>query len=332
MIDNIKAYRDHPNLNYSLLKSVIENTNYNFKPSLAMTLGSCLDCLLTCPEDFDKMFIVKDIKRPTSDLVKYIEKRFETHQDFNVDEILTLAKLGGFGGKTYTDSKIISLIQDLEYWYEILEQKKTLEFVTEKEKKNAEYWVHRLRTQAPTKNILNKDLKYQTPLFTTLKFPFEGGELEADVKCLPDFLYEGKEEILLYDLKRTTYSLNNWNKSAIENKYYLQMALYHDIVAQIYNKPVTCYWVIVSSASNKVAVKEVHDFDLKLGRDGGEINKGFLTIGKGQQAETLMRNTYINGYRDAIVKLVQAQQLGLYDYDIEYFRFNGFYAAKSIFV
>ena len=135
-----------------------------------MLLGSALDCLLTCEDEFFDVYEVKDFERPTSKLISIIEDNVHLDSiESNMDYFVSEARKIGFGGKSYTDEIIKVKLKELEWYFELMSNKGDKAFITTNEYNEAVEVIKKLKNENPCKNIFNQDVIYQKPLFGEIR-------------------------------------------------------------------------------------------------------------------------------------------------------------------
>jgi hypothetical protein len=327
-IQEIADYRANPALNYSLLKKVLANDTKEFKGSLAATLGSLLDCMITMGEEFDKLYHVEDFERVENLLTESIEYVYEQKKEWDLEYIYNVAKKKGYGGRTYTEERIKEKIEELKWHYDLLVLKETKEIISVAEYNQACYEYKLLTENSPFKEILKNGI-FQLPLY---------GELEVDsemvpVKSLPDIVEIqdmgslGKK-IIYTDLKRTAFGLSNWPRAVREKGYLLQASLTQHLLAQTYNVPidnVSCQWLVVSN--NKAAIISISPEDLLIGMEGAKKIKS-VTYCEGVE---IVETEVIYGIKDAVKIFLQSIHLKLSDWDIKSYVYQGIYPKRSVY-
>lgn len=330
-LEAIQNYRSNDSFNFSFLKDVLENNLKPFEGSLASIYGSAIDCLLFFPEGFDKLFYVENVKRPNGILVDIVEDLQKQYQ-WDIDYLISEARRLNFGNGKNSDDVLRKKFEDLKYWYDVLEERKDRNFLTEQEYKNSLYWVNRLKKEDLSKSIIENSF-FQVPHFTELSFEDNKIRYTVKAKCLPDIISfkmkNGKlDHIIITDLKCTTYGYKHWmNKVVKDNYYYMQQSFYVDIIKSIYKVPVKAQWLVVSYSSNKISVIKTDERDLEFGRAGAKS----IVAHTYNENHEIRKEVYIAGYQDAILKYLQASKLNLKDYDIEYALCGGIFEEKSIF-
>lgn len=329
-LEAIQNYREDDSFNFSFLKDVLENNLKPFKGSLASIYGSAIDCLLFFPEGFNDLFYVENVKRPNGILVDIIEEIKDSEWD--LEYLIDKARKVNYGNGKNSDEVLRKKFEDLKYWYDVLEEQKDRNFLTEQEYRNSLYWVKRLKEEEPSKSILSNSF-FQVPHFTDLTFEDNGIRYTVKAKCLPDIItpkyIKGKlDHIVVTDLKCTTYNYRHWvSKVAKDNYYYMQQSFYVNILKNIYKVPIKAQWLVVSYSSNKISIIKTDERDIEFGRIGANS----IVAHTYNDNHEIRKEIYIPGYQDAILKYLQASKLKLKDYDIEYALCGGIFQEKSIF-
>lgn len=327
-LDEIRYYRNDPSLNYSTLKQVLENKKKVFKGSLAATMGNAVDCLLTMPQHFSDLFIVRDIKRPTEKLCLIVDAYFEDLQTENVndmsvylDGLIERCREEGYGGSTYKDETIKNNLLKLEYWWEVLREQTKKEIITQKEYNYAKKLVNILKTQNPGLSILQQNVQYQVPLFGTMKVRNQ----DVPLKSLPDIIYEHDDKMYYIDLKTTMYS--SWAEAVRKQHLMLQMCITTHLLKQIYQKEVVSAWLVCQGY--KVKLIPCSPIAIEYGLESSRTVKDF-TYCPTQEGNSI-REIYNPSVSDLIARWQDCTNLGLDDWDLEHAQNGGFYDYLNIY-
>lgn len=332
-LEEIKAYREHKGLNYSLLKNVIENNTKPFKGNIHSDMGSALDARITLSlEEFDELYVVYDEDRYTGKLSEIMLKTFQKYSYYNpitkdfhyyLDKLVLAAQEAEYGGKNKKPEKIIEDLEKIKDYWNLLILKQTREIISKSELEYIDKVVYKLKNELPGKIIFENNPQYQVPIYGQVKVR---GEM-VDVKGLIDILLISDEGITLIDLKRTSYNLDNFLDVVYKSKYFIQMSLYKDILQQYYpDKKITCFWLAVNAYD--IRVFETHESDLRFGRSGCKKLGGMVYD---HTDEKIIKEETILGYEDAIAIFLDSKALGLSDYNVEKYYNKGVYPPKSIF-
>lgn len=253
--------------------------------SRALLIGSLVDCLLTSPEDFDKLYYMSNSKRPYGKLGKFIEKLAELGEitEESLSEAYTEA---GYQISPKAVNKIFYSSPDNLDYYAALRNSEGKTVITEDEYKIAFKCIDSIRRSEWSKiyfekplEIEGKELLHQIPIY------FRYGD--RDCKSLLDgiLIDHDKRTIQPFDLKTTGSDVYEFEKSMLTFGYYRQAAFYR--LALLYNaiqnenylaklmkqryKLLPFRFVVVQTTPNVDApsvVYEVSERDLECGLKG----------------------------------------------------------------
>ncbi len=306
-INLLKEYKENKGFSYSSLSNLaLSPSFYLFRKEKqaegdALTLGSCIDTLLTSPDDFDNNFIINKYPKPSAQAGEFCDAILSINPGLTEEEIYTLAydKL-----KEAKEKSGVSLKNKIEKFIENHNTKggkEYIQFVIEsstsnksviglEEYKQAEKICNILKTNDYTsKYFVNDDenisILYQYPIYFTL----EGIEF----KTLPDIVYVDHYDktIRILDLKTTSKSIYKFIDSFFLYKYYLQYTMFYDAAEELKNSlDLKKYKVLdplyIVQETEMYASPFMYNMSsyLKLGRIGAyykdEYKKGYLTLGK----------------------------------------------------
>ncbi len=332
-VEEIKQYRTNPALNYSLLKDVLSNNTKPFKGNKHSEWGSQLDDRLSLSDsDFWDLYVLGEEEKETGKLAEIVNKFFERYSYYQpidkplthyLDKLIQSAIDAKYGGKTKKLDTLTNELLTLSNHWEMLIIKQTKSYISPSELTYIDKVVHMIKTTAPGKFIMELNPEFQKVLLGTVEVDGK----QVAVKGLADMIVELPDKILLVDLKKTSFNLDSWHENCYKSRYFMQMALYHDILAQMYpNKLIECMWLCVNAYD--VRIYPTHEADLRFGRTG---NKVVYSSCYDHTDEVLTKEVTNLGYIDAIKIYLQSKELGLEDYNIEKFQNNGVYPKKSVF-
>ena len=290
----IEEYFNSSKISQSFLKNVLSNEK-NKTTSQSMRKGSLLDTLTSCPEQFDKNYIIFDI----SELSKNIKTIFDEMslrdiQFSDKEAILEIAKQFSFYNGE--NRAYIELLKH-EASYDIILKNKGKEIIS-----NKDYNENKLLAKKLNEWVYFDPEYSQLPVYESLN-----GFITKDIECkgLLDNLSLDKNTIT--DLKRTDVPLRDFHFVAKKFGYAFQGAFYTDLVNKIYNINADYQWLVYSSYDNKIAIFKSSPSDLNVGRYG---------------------NSYIKGYLEALDIYSYCIENKLPDWDKEYFQNGGIYSLR----
>ena len=256
-----RTYRKDGRDSFSSLKLFLEDRNKYYRKNVlgqnvieedentneALRIGSLVDCLLFTPEVLDDKFVTTSSvipKKQMMDFVQNLYKRTLLNTDSSGTVTRGLAELiedayddtkydknreiVSFRAKTVEKLKEDFVVKKIGYDYYLdLRNRGSKIVVTEQELQNSQKLVDILRNHRYTKNILGR--KGISQMILT-------GEYEGlDVKCMIDrvIVDEERKEVRAYDLK-TTWNVDGFDYNYLKYKYYLQCALYTEMLRLAY--------------------------------------------------------------------------------------------------
>ena len=234
------TYRDDNSLSYSKLsqffkngaKALISNEKIN-TPSLRA--GSLVDCLLTCPEEFDDRFYVADIDRFSDSIRKMTEDLFnpEIEELALIDDATILMILDTYQYQTNWKSqtridKIIDLGSD---YYTVLKYSTGKIVISPQQFSEASQCVQTLKTHPFTYQIFecneDEEIFYQLKFKTTIE-DCDNSEVRIMTDCIK--VNHKEKWIQIYDLKTTGKDEEKFEESFDAWNYWIQAGLYEDVV------------------------------------------------------------------------------------------------------
>jgi exodeoxyribonuclease VIII len=257
-----KDYHNHPALGASNLITLLKNAKkfrlmkdgeYELK-SKNLTFGSALHKYVLEPEDFDKEFVVTDIKIPEK-----IKEIVENNLEYQIypEEVLTTS------GKLSTSKKAKEIIENLEGLYITPAEKELVDFykdIIENEKEI-------ISTEDFEKIKVLKEKLYQLEGFEAyikagIKEATFFGEIDGvEVKCRPDLLVKTKSGWIVIDLKTICDEATPqaFEKATGNYLYFLQEALYRKVLEQNDIKIDKFLFAVVSKLDHSGAEYYEHD-------------------------------------------------------------------------
>lgn len=261
-----KEYRSDEALNFTAIKDFDEQGPFEFykryvakeklpkKESDAMDLGSLIDCLLTTPETFDdRFFIISADNSVTGQSKELVEEMFrlaklnyseETDEvTISFEELFRTAfetiQIDKFTGehvkfKNKSWEKVLETFTDgpMEGYYDSLLQNISKKGVTFSNVEMAKAVVTHLKSVPAINEILNPS---NSDIEVHMQFPVYFKYKNFAMKGLLDIVHinYATKTIHEFDLK-TSWSVMDFASNRIRNKYYLQEAVYHEGLTQLF--------------------------------------------------------------------------------------------------
>ncbi len=244
-VKDVKEYRKIPRLSQSDLKLYVENRKKFYKKVIlkelvdndesdAINIGNLVDVMLTDDDNFEHYFYISSSPKPTGQMYIFVknlesitkgslEEDGECTTSFKERSLEAYEQLKeGNGGKlrdTY-DKFITNFQAQWQGYYKELLECTNKQVVTPEEVELSGRIVEALRTAPNTRDIVNNPRLYKK---VPILFEYMGREFKSELD-----LFEIDDEnkfIQPYDYKTTAF-VEWWITKYLENKYYLQGALY----------------------------------------------------------------------------------------------------------
>ena len=229
-------YRSDPALSYSILSSFFKNgpkslINKERVDTPALRMGSCVDTILTAPEEFDDRFYVADIDRFSDTIRKIVERIYLEHTDFTdqiceIQEDLLINILNeenyqsNWKDRTRID-KIIDLGQD---YYTVLKYSTGKIVISPQEFSEAQSCVMTLKTHPFSYQIF--ECNEDEEIFYQLKFKTKIDDIPFRFMMDVCKVNHKKRTILPIDLKTSGKSSELFEKSFLDWAYWIQGGSY----------------------------------------------------------------------------------------------------------
>lgn len=235
-----EEYRSDPALSYSKLSSffrqgpraLISNEKID---TPALRSGSLVDCLLTCPEEFDDRFYVADIDRFSDTIRKVVESLDYNEEEFLgeiSDEVLLLAlDEESYQTNWKPEARIKKLIELGSDYYTVLKYSTGKIVISLQEFQEAQQCVQTLRTHPWTYQIFecneDEEMFYQLK-FKTIIEDCDNSEVRIMTDCIK--INHKEKWIQVYDLKTTGKDEEKFEESFDSWNYWIQAGLYQDVI------------------------------------------------------------------------------------------------------
>jgi hypothetical protein len=340
-IEDLEQYRSSDYLSQSFLKMVLaNNVKKNFKESIAMILGSYVDCLLTSPDLADKLFMQDLTKRPSDTirgfLVDTLSVLCEIDSIDNVKELETYrdvlvytARQANYQNNWGDDAIWKSILKDGEEYWKFLIESKGRTIITSEEMRLSKTIASLAMSHPLTGKYFidqpNVDKYYQLPLYWMYE--------DLPCKGLVDILIVEHETKTIYltDIKSTgVYNIDEWIRVCRTKNYPMQMSWYklgvernfQDLIEQGYK--IECRWIIIpmNEFSFKPWVIPCTQTLLNIGMYG--YSKQVVSeIPINDEYKKIKKVKYYGGISDALTHYKLAKLNELVDYDIPYMTSGG---------
>lgn len=294
--------------------------------------GSLIDSLCTSPELVSELYYVGNETKPSDTVQKIIKNVFNrTDNSFRAefesyrDEIIEECKFQEYQSNYKEETLWNTLLKSKYYWDDLTNSEGKI-VVSQQEMREAEY-VKKILIEHPLTSAYFKsdfviEIKYQTPVYAEI----EG----LSCKGLPDILIfnHSLRTLKEVDLKTTGVSRQEFPKIARRFRYDFQKAFYKQLLIKKYPdwQVIRGEWLVVPKNINKPFILPVSEEDYYIGEYGATRKKNIVVAG----GDYIEEGDYIMGWRDAIEKVKQCKELGVEDYDLEYYQSGGLLPAKSI--
>lgn len=332
--EEIDQYRQDDGINQSQLKLVVIN-DVKSKPesdTIATYKGSLTDTLCLVPELFDEFYHLTTIdKAPPPQIQQTLEKTYQLQVDADLtpewDDFTLLQVFREVSNVKTKDNKVLeNLSQHYDYWEELVKStgKKviTMDYYNICNQAKFTLLTHPI-TAEYFNNTLFADIQYQVPLYCN--FEVEG--VSVRLKGLLDMLVidDHNKTVQIRDLKTTNVLPSEFKGIARKFNYAWQMSFYYHLVSILYPsyKQLPPELIIYSfAAPTKPFIKVLSKDDLFAGRNGFERLVATNIYERVEESAT-HDTVFHHGWETALQRYVQAKQLGLPDYDIEYYATQG---------
>lgn len=253
-LEGVDKYRNHPNKSQSDLKAFMDGKTYSGKPSLAIELGSYIDCLLTLePGVAKKVYWPTECERPNDTIMNilYKLKQFvpENKPLREYGELLENFMLStDYYANRSPTQRAENLIKHGEDWWQEYIDHPTAVMISKSDADKMEQQYLRIINSALWKKLPELgDIYFQKDFYWERSVKKEDSIMQVDLKGLADFIVVTDKEILEFDLKFTECStIEMWLWVAKEKNYPFQKAFYKEGLERNFNLPVKSYWLVIS--------------------------------------------------------------------------------------
>lgn len=242
-----ESYVKKEAVNYSLLSSLekhpLEAKNYldgvkqDF--SKGRKEGDILDLKIFSPDEFNKQYVVTDIKTPENKLLLIVNDLLETQDveefsEITEKDLINTAAVYNYNSKWLEETMVKNLTRDLKDYFDFKKQYIDKKIITTEEHLFYSNAVDVLKTHPFTSKYFEEgqhdgyEVQFQSPIYWTEELPFEGKNIPVKFKGLRDivFIDHVNKTIRPLDLKKDSmgksakYTFSVWN-------YLLQAAMYY---------------------------------------------------------------------------------------------------------
>lgn len=325
--EELNIYKEDDGINQSFLKNVLINNPVDKGESdtIATYKGSLTDTLTLVPELFDEFYHLTELeKAPTPLIKKTLDAVYEQIGEWdNLAFIETYRQFSDAKTPTKEETILKGVEGAVNYWDELMKSSGK-KVITQDYYRICNTASMTLKSHPNVKhcfeNTIFSDIQYQIPLYCD--FEIEG--IKVRLKGLLDMLEFNYHEktVRIRDLKTSSVSPEEWKFIARRFRYDFQMAFYYYLVNILYPefKQLMPELVIYSfAAPSKPFIKVFTEDDLFGGRYGFERLTATNIYERVEESAT-HDSIFYHGWETAMQRYIQAKQLGLSDYDIDYFR------------
>lgn len=327
-----QIYRRSDRINQSLIKDVIKNVSRreDDSPTEEMNDGTVVDCLITTPHLFDDKYVVEDLAFPEPQIKKVIDMVFEKaifdNLDFNREEIISCFRQ--VSNQKWKEDTVVKNVKEAgeAYWDALWNHRGKIILSNEQHNKYQSV-VHSFKNKKLSHYFiadgLVEEIKYQLPIY----FDFELDGILFECKILLDmvrFNYQSRT-IRMMDVKTTQGSTKYWPFLAKKLRPDIQAAFGVEALKWAYpdwtiENPV--FLVESINFPGKPRDFVAADIDLHTGKYGTSIWRGYAVLDTDEDGNLLTAEEIEKrelGFVDGLRVLHQAKQLGLSDYDVDYY-------------
>ena len=240
------TYRNDSSLSYSKLssffkkgpKALISNEKID---TPALRAGSLVDCLLTCPEEFDDRFYVADIDRFSDTIRKIIEDIYGFVENVkedddsldSLDDLILLNSLDKFEYQTNwkPETRIKKLIELGSDYYTVLKYSTEKIVISPQEFQEAQQCVQTLKTHPWTYQIF--ECNEDEEIFYELKFKTELGDSPFRIMMDLCKVNHKSKTIKPFDLKTTGGNEESFESSYEKWCYWIQSPSYKRVLEKV---------------------------------------------------------------------------------------------------
>lgn len=324
-------YRSSPRINQSFLKDVIKNVTREDIGTQAMEDGNVVDCLITTPQLFTEKYAVLDILTPSKQYKETLDRVYENAAfdslDFYREEVISTFR--SISGQNWKDDTIFNNVkkEGEDYWNSLWKYKGK-KIINSSDHERYMSVVNNLLTGKTGHwfevDGLVEEIQYQKALF----FDYELDGHVFECKALLDLLRINHKDktVRMLDVKTTQASTKYWPWLAKQMRYEIQASFYNEALKFCYPDYTVLNPVfLVESVTYPGKPRDfvATDFDLKLGKRGGIINRGVLITSCENDSALEMNGASIVenilGFEDALRILKQSSDFGLHDFDVDYY-------------
>lgn len=238
------TYRSDPAISYSTLSKFDREGWRNIKHLFdkaegpALRFGSVVDTLLTDGMDaFNERYFVCEFPTLSENLIaiaKRLKERMPNQRMSTIQDDDILAVAGDFQPNWGYTAKVNHIRTKCETYFNLLAIAGEREVISQREYEDAMACVRELKTNPYTKVFFAEGDRFERAY--QLKFKAEFADIP--VRCMFDELIVDHEKKVIYpvDLKTTGYPEEEFQKSFITWRYYIQAQLYSFILQEVIKK------------------------------------------------------------------------------------------------
>lgn len=233
------VYRTDPALSYSRLaqffrqgpKALISTEKID---TPALRFGSCVDTILTAPEEFEDKFYVADIDKFSDTFRVMTEAIYSNYPDLeSISDVPNLLEyIGDWQPRWGEKAKIDAVVKGCSDYYTVLKYSKGMTVISPQEFQEAQQCVQTLFTHPFTYKIFECDEDEE--IFYQLKFKENISSINVKMRCMFDILKVNHKQktIRPIDLKTTGSPEEKFEKSFLDWCYWIQGSSYPTILSE----------------------------------------------------------------------------------------------------
>lgn len=295
-----EEYRNDGCMHYSTIASY-DRGGFGVIPTLAerkespsLTLGSCVDVLITgTPEEFEKQFLVADLNTDASDtLINVTKGLFNTYKDTyssvaDIPDAAIISALDevGYGKTWYAKTRVDKLKNAGSEYYKLLFLAQGKTIITSEMYNSALACVRALHEAPATKFLFEINNPFEPEIERLYQLKFRADYKGVPFSMMADeiIVFHKTKKILPIDLKTSSHKEWEFHKSFVDWSYFHQGRQYYYILAEnLKNDPyfkdfeiLNWHFVVVNKNTLNPLVWEFEDTK----------KRGTLYYGKNKQIE-----------------------------------------------
>lgn len=268
-----KEYRDLPHYSQSIIGRY-EALGFEGIPKLfdkiespSLLFGSLLDCLMTSPEEFDRLYVVEELPKLSESLEPIVRSLFSIYGNAYTKSLAMIPEKyihsvcdehNYYANPKYHKYRIKKVLEEGEPLYQALLRVGDKTLIDSELYNEAVQCKDAILNSYCARFFIDDPFNNDIELFSQLKFEAEYKDLK--IKCMLDkVVVDHKNKIIIpVDLKTSYKPAYNFPKSYIKWKYYHQSQMYTYILKQVIKNDeyfkdfkVSKFFFVVISRSDK---------------------------------------------------------------------------------